>query len=182
MNDQKWLTPAWFARYMDALAETVGGPDERKVEMIQFLFDAGFWDATKLSFPAAVSRFNACLNPGRAEFFKLGEVFALMRRFDRHELFHAIAADLGYQVERIPTDARRLRALERIATALERRNELLEASAEETADALAELQREQSAGHALRIHPALSEPGAAFSFGAHEDVHGNHHGYPSGVI
>lgn len=69
---------------------------QRKV-MIQFLFDEGFWDAEKLTWDAAIARWNDNLNPGKSAFWKNSELWALMSRFGRHHLFLAMADDLGYE-------------------------------------------------------------------------------------
>lgn len=115
-----WIDEAWLRTALDAMRATFGHDPHQKKDMIQFLLDEGFWDPETLkSWDAAVSRFNDCLNPNKAQFFKFGEVWALMKRFDRHQLFHALAADLGYEVRQIPTEARRLALLERIAQAYE---------------------------------------------------------------
>ncbi|MGH8073679.1 MAG: hypothetical protein ACREO4_06350 [Lysobacter sp.] len=114
-----WIDEQWLRMALDAMRDTFGNDPHLKRDMIQFLFDEGFWDAKTLSWDAAVARFNGCLNPNKSEFFKTGELWALMKRFDRHQLFLAMATDLGYEVRRIPTDERRQQLLERIAVAYE---------------------------------------------------------------
>lgn len=114
-----WTDEAWLRMALDAMRDTFGNDPHLKRDMIQFLFDEGFWDAKALSWDAAVARFNACLNPNKSEFFKIGELWALMKRFTRHQLFLAMAADLGYEVRQIPTDERRQQLLQRIAVAYE---------------------------------------------------------------
>lgn len=114
-----WIDAQWTQRGLDALRSTLDVDGTTKKAMIEFLFQEGFWDQDKLTWDAAVSKFNDSLNPGKPAFFKLGEVWALMKRFDRHELFHVLAQDLGFEVRRIPTEERRQGLLERVATAIE---------------------------------------------------------------
>jgi hypothetical protein len=109
----------WMQRGLDALRSTLDVDGATKRRMIEVLFDEGFWDRERLSQDAAISRFNDCLNPGKPAYFKIGEVWALMLHFERHELFFAMARDLGFEVRRIPTEERRQSLLERIATATE---------------------------------------------------------------
>ncbi|WP_439444481.1 hypothetical protein ABWU93_11555 [Xanthomonas translucens pv. translucens] len=121
-----WVDDLWLRDAHRALRETLEVDAARKGEMIQFLLDEGFWSRETLrSREAQVARFNACLNPNKAEFFKLGEVWALMKRFGRHQLFLIMAADLGYEVRRIPTEERRHELLQRIAQASESFQEML---------------------------------------------------------
>lgn len=115
-----WIDESWLRSAFEALEATLKVDARLKRDMIQFLFDEGFWDTEKLSWPAAEARFNACLNPNKSDFFKIGELWALMKRFGRHELFLAMADDLGYEVRRKPTEERRMELLERIAIATER--------------------------------------------------------------
>jgi len=129
-----WIDAGWAQRGLDALRSTLDVDGTTKKAMIEFLFHEGFWDQDKLTWDAAISRFNDCLNPGKPAFFKLGEVWALMKRFERHELFHALAQDLGFEVRRIPTEERRQALLQRVATAIE-------GFEEELAGARAELAR-----------------------------------------
>lgn len=115
-----WTDEAWLRMALDAMRTTFGNDPHLKRDMIQFLLDEGFWDKDTLkSWEAATARFNDCLNPNKAQFFKVSEVWALMKRFDRPQLFLAMADDLGYEVRKIPTEARRLACLERIANAYE---------------------------------------------------------------
>jgi len=162
-----WLTAQWVQRGLDALKATLDTSAELKSEMIEFLFEAGFWDSSKLSFPAATARFNACMNPERrSEFFKVGEIWALMKRFNRHQFFLAMADDLGYRVERIPTDELRLRAMERIADALEEHNTIQQRALEQVTDATAIINQLETAGPKQRIHPAVRE-GGSFDLAEH---------------
>ncbi|NUS37625.1 MAG: hypothetical protein HOQ02_01170 [Lysobacter sp.] len=115
-----WFDEAWLRRAFEALKETLDADPRLKRDMIQFLLDEGFWDTEKLKWDSAVARFNGCLNPNKDDFFKLGEAWALMKRFGRHQLFLAMAEDLGYEVRRRPTEERRQELLERIAVAAEK--------------------------------------------------------------
>lgn len=114
-----WIDAQWQQRGLDAVRASFDVDAAMKRLMIEFLFDEGFWNRESLSWDAAISRFNDCLNPGKPAFFKLGEVWALMMRFERHDLFFAIARDLGFEVRRVPTEERRQALLERIAVATE---------------------------------------------------------------
>ena len=87
----------------------------------------------KLSWPAAVARWKDCKNPGKAYFFKIGELWALMKRFSRHQLFLAMAEDLGYEVRQRPTEDRRQELLERIAKAIEASHATTDAAMSELA-------------------------------------------------
>lgn len=115
-----WTDEAWLRTALDAMRTTFGNDPHLKKRMIEFLLDEGFWDKESLkSWDAATARFNDCLNPNKAQFFKVSEAWALMKRFDRPQLFLVMAEDLGYEVRKIPTEARRLACLERIALAYE---------------------------------------------------------------
>jgi hypothetical protein len=158
-----WLTEQWFQRMLNALKETLDVSEELKSEMIEFLFEAGFWDRAKLTFPAAVARFNACLNPGkRGEFFKAAEILALMKRFGRHQFFIEQAEFLGYRVERIATDELRIREISRLADALERHNALNARVAHDVEEARALLHQLDTIGGKTRIHPAFREGSGSF--------------------
>lgn len=110
-----WITEAWLREALLALKRTLDVDPRTKNEMVQFLLDEGFWDKEKLStWESAIAKFNSCLNPNKAEFFKIGELWALAKRFDRHELFLAQARDLGYEVRRIPTAERQQLLLEQL--------------------------------------------------------------------
>lgn len=93
----------------EALQETIPADRHVRKDMIQFLLDEGFWPA-EMKWESAVARFNACLNRGKAEYFKVSELWALMRRFGRHQLFLSMAEDLGYEVRK-RTDIERVQML-----------------------------------------------------------------------
>jgi hypothetical protein len=143
-----WLDDQWFTGAGEALREMMEISPGQKRDMIQFLLDEGFWDAERLSWEAAVTRFNACLNPNKRDAsFKVSELWALAKRFDRHQLFVAIVQDLGYEVRVKPTEERRQELLERIAVATEQCAAVL-------AGAKAELGRIDQAPAAPRVHSA----------------------------
>lgn len=132
-------------------------------QMIEFLFEAGFWNRERLTWHAAQARFDACLNPGKKEFFKLSELWALMKRFDRHELFLAMAADLDYQVpHRLATAERHQALLERIAEEMARANAVGER-------ALADMQVLAAGAPDASVHPAFHEGVGKFCVGAGDD-------------
>lgn len=145
----------WMQRGLDALDEMFRVSDATKRDMIQFLFDEGFWDKGRLSWAAAVARFNDCLNPNKPQFFKISELWALMKAFRRHGLLHAIADDLGYQALRqMPTEERRQALLERIAAGQEALAALLAHAHAELADL--------DTKPVVRVHPALRDGRGAF--------------------
>lgn len=114
-----WVDATWTRRGLAALHAMLDVDDHTRKAMIQFLFDEGFWDAHKLTWDAAIAKWNDGKNPGKPGFFKVGELWALAARFERHQLFLAMAEDLGYEVRRAPTEERRQLLLERMATAVE---------------------------------------------------------------
>ena len=114
----RWIDETWLHDALAALKATCDVDAHTRNEMIQFLLDNGFWDQEKLKdWASAVAKFNSCLNPNKAEFFKIGELWALMRRFGRHQLFLAMAADLGYEVRPIPTEHRRQALMQQLLDA-----------------------------------------------------------------
>ena len=116
-----FLDDPWFERAFEALQEALRVEKRLQKEMIQFLFDEGFWDPDKLTWEAAATRFVGCLNRSKTDTnFKLSEIWALMKRFGRHHVFLAMADDLGYEVRLKPTEERRQDLLERAVTLLER--------------------------------------------------------------
>lgn len=129
-----WLDAEWQRQGLAALRETLNVDPRLRREMIQFLFDEGFWDASKLSWDAAVARWNDCLNPGKNSFFKIGELWALMKRFERFHLWLAMADDFGFEHRRKPTEERLLAQLEKLTAAIEH-------SERELADARTEIAR-----------------------------------------
>lgn len=150
------LDPMWMQRGQDALRETLNVDDATKRDMIQFLLDEGFWNKDKLTtWDSAVARWNACMNPGKAEFFKTSELWALMKRFRRYQLLQAMAEDLAFDLKPKATEERRQELLERIAAAEEWRNA-------EVGAARAELARMDEPTN-VRVHPAFQEGRGSFS-------------------
>jgi hypothetical protein len=153
------LDPTWMQRGWEALRDTLTVDDATKREMIQFLLDEGFWDRKRLTKAAAVARWNACMNPGKPEFFKLAEVWALMKRFRRFELLHAIVEDLCFErLKPKATEARRQELLERIAEVEGSLLTLLSA-------ARAELDALDATPAPARLHPAIYDGRGMFSQG-----------------
>lgn len=147
----------WMQRGLDALEEMFRVDDATKREMIQFLFDEGFWDASTLKWSAAIARFNDCLNPAKDRFFKLAELWALAKAFHRHSVLHAMGEDLGYQrLREKPTEERRQELLARIATAEER-------MLGEVLPARRELELLDEPAETVRMHPAIREGRGSFS-------------------
>lgn len=147
----------WMQRGQDALEDMFRVDDAVKRDMIQFLFDEGFWNKQSLSWEAAVARFNDCLNPNKPKFFKVSEVWAMMKAFRRHGLLHAMADDLAYQpLHQAPTEERRLELLERIAVAEER-------MLAERRTAKRELGLLEEPADNVRVHPAFHEGRGSFS-------------------
>lgn len=146
----------WMQRGLDALEDVFRVDDATKRDMIEYLFDSGFWNRDRLKWDAAVARFNDCLNPNKAQFFKVSEVWALMKAFGRDSLLHAMVEDLGYKpLHKLATEERRQELLERIATAEERMLFEVRAAKHE----LAELETQAP----VRVHPAIHERRGGFS-------------------
>lgn len=128
-----WVDPAWTRRGLAALHAMLDVDDHTRKAMIQFLFDEGFWDAHKLTWDAAIAKWNDGKNPGKPGFFKIGELWALAMRFERHQLFLAVMEDLGYEVRRTPTEERRQLLLERMVAAVEQCEQTLNTARTELA-------------------------------------------------
>ncbi|WP_333676775.1 hypothetical protein [Dyella sp.] len=126
-----WLDTEWQQHGLDALRATLDVDTRQRNEMIQFLMDEGFWDAEKLSWDGAIARWNDCLNPGKNSFFKIGELWALTKRFGRHDLFLAMAEDLGYEVRLRPTEERRQALVAQLVDVLKRNEAAISAARSE---------------------------------------------------
>lgn len=155
--------PKWLQRGLDAMRETLDVDAATKAAMIDFLMEEGFWDSRRLTPAAARTRFNACMNPMKTEFFKLSELWALMKHFHRYQLLDAMCQDMGFEPPRkLPTSNLRAELQQK-----------LDALASQHADQVAELraQIEQLDGAAdaprqdgnVRLHPAMREDGARFA-------------------
>lgn len=126
--DETWIEAAYVA-----LEETLRVDKHVRKQMIEYLVEEGFW-SRDMDWDKLEAKWSANINRNRSEFFKVGELWALMRRFGRHHFFLALAQDLGYYCVPMPTEARKQALLERLAAAEER-------AANEIAAARAELQR-----------------------------------------
>lgn len=160
--DETWLRIAF-----QSLHKTLDFDAGTRKQAIQFLLDEGFWDETKLTWEAAIARWNSCLNPNKPEFFKLGEVWALMRRFGQHELFLAMAQDLGYEVRPMATEERRqvlLDQLQRTVAAQQETMAQLQASLERL-DATAPAPRGPAFAGGTRPAFSLADSTAATAVG-----------------
>jgi hypothetical protein len=150
-----WLDATWMQRGLSALRNTLDA--DSKDQMIQFLFDTGLWDPEILTGDAAIARFNSGLNPAKVTVnFKLCEIWALMRHFDRHELFHVMADDLGYEIRKKSSNERVIESNERLARAIENSNRLL-------AEAAGDKARLTAPQTVSRIHPAIQDGRGSFS-------------------
>lgn len=129
-----FIDETWLRKAHRALKETLEVDDATKRQMVQFLLDEGFWDANALKWESAIGRFNDNNNPTKASYWKLGEVWALMLRFGRHDLAHAMAESLGYEMRVIPTEERRQALLHRAVV-------LIEESHQQQAELRAEIER-----------------------------------------
>lgn len=107
-----FIDETWLRKAHRALKETLDVDGATKRQMIQFLFDEGFWDAATLSWESAVARFNDNNNPTKQSFWKVGEVWALMVRFRRPDLLAGMAESMQFELRPIPTEERRLELLQ----------------------------------------------------------------------
>jgi hypothetical protein len=171
MSTERWISPAWLQIALQALRDTLDVDAQLKREMIQFLYDEGFWDRDKLKWEAGIARFNACLNPEKPDKFSLAEVWALSKRFDRDQLVMAMLEDMGYErPRRRATEERHQAALERVAAAIEQSNVLV-------SGAMQELRIQGMEGRALRLLPTFVAGGVGnFSLPEREES-----GRPSGM-
>ena len=160
-----WLDAAWMQRGLDALRDTLDVNADVKRQMIEFLFDSGLWDRSKLTYDAAVTKFNANMNPEKAGNWKQSEIWALMRRFERYQLFYAMADDFGFEVRKKATTERVQELLERIAKCGETYNRTI-------AECGGDLRRLGSGGAELRIHPRIAAGEGSFAFRGEDDTTG----------
>lgn len=114
-----FIDDVWLRRAHQALTAVFDVDDRTRNDMIQFLFDEGFWDPEKLSHASALSRWRANLNPAKEEFWKVSEVWAISVRFRRPQLLLAWADSMGYEVRELPSDERRQELLQRAVELLE---------------------------------------------------------------
>lgn len=112
MDDQRLA--AWLARGHQALLATF--PPRTRKQFAALMLDTGLWNKSRLSLESAVARVGDCLNPqnGGGQSFKLSEIWLWMRESGNHALFDAIADDLGYRTDPIPSEQRQQELLARI--------------------------------------------------------------------
>lgn len=105
---------AWLTRGHRALQETF--PPRTRKQFAALMLDSGLWSSERLSLDSAIARVGDCLNPqrGGGQSFKVSEVWLWMKESGHHALFDAIANDLAYRTEPIPTEARKQELLARI--------------------------------------------------------------------
>lgn len=151
-----WLDVFWQQKTLGALQDTLDVSPEITRQMIEFLFASKLWNKATLSWESAGARFAACLNPGKQEKFSTMELWALMKRFGRHQLFLALADDLGYEVRRKCTEERHQDLLARIARAAEAHNQLMGMLA-------GDLRRLGAEAPAPRVHGAILAGNPSFS-------------------
>lgn len=155
MKQERWLSLEWQQRALNALKDTLDISQDYKRQMIQFLFDEGFWDENKLSWDGALSRYSGCLNPDRPECFRNVEIWALMKRFRRYAWLQAMADDLGFELHPVPSEERRQALLVRLTEGVERSNAVL-------AEAM-DLLKQGDGGRSVTIHRAIREGEASFA-------------------
>lgn len=112
MNDAQ-LT-AWLTRGHRALQETF--PPRTQKSFAALMLDSGLWSSKRLSLDSAIARVGDCLHPerGGGQSFKVSEIWLWMKDSGHHAFFEAMADDLGYRVEPIPTEQRQQELLTRI--------------------------------------------------------------------
>lgn len=168
--------PEWMQRCLDAMRDTLDVDSALKQQMIDFLFAEGFWDSRRLGAAAARTRFNACLNPGKPDFFKLSELWALMKRFRRYGLLYAMLDDMGFERPRqLPTRLRRDELARQIAALRQTQEEAL-AELEHQLTLLDDAAVLEEPAERLRVHPAMREPGPRFSADGDEWIPGSDNG------
>lgn len=167
-----WRDPQWLQRGLDAMQATFDVDSTTKQQMIDFLLAEGFWDTNKLTPAAARTKFNACMNPMKPDFFKLSELWVLMKRFRRYELWLAMGEDMGFECpQQIPLTTRRA-DLERQLLELRQQSQ---AQLEALENALTRLDDVAGAAHSsgtVRIHPVMREAGPRFDVPDEDVGHG----------
>lgn len=160
-----WRDPTWMQRGLDAMKVTLDVDAALKQQMIDFLLDEGFWNPKKLSPKAARTKFNACMNPLKPDFFKLSELWALMKRFRRYELWLAMGDDLGFErPHHLPTVTYRDHLQQQLDAQERLRADLLaELEAIDAAEPVDLVESARYGGDRLRVHPAMREVGPHFS-------------------
>lgn len=105
---------AWLLRGHGALQATF--PPRTRKTFASLMLDSGLWSSERLSLDSAIARVGDCLNPqrGGGQSFKVSEVWLWMKESGHHALFDAIADDLSYRTEPIPSEMRQHELLSRI--------------------------------------------------------------------
>lgn len=112
MDDQHLA--AWLMRGHQALLATF--PPRTRKQFASLMLDSGLWKSSRLSLESAIARVGDCLDPqnGGGQRFGIAELWLWMRESGNHALFDALAADLGYRTEPIPSEQRHQQLLSRI--------------------------------------------------------------------
>ncbi len=129
-----FIDETWLRRAHQAVKAVFDVDEHTRNDMIQFLFDEGFWDRDKLDWTAAITKFRGNCNPSKSEFWKISEVWAISLRFRRPHLMLAMAESMGHATYEIPTEARRQALMTRMV-------ELHERFDEQRAELQADMQR-----------------------------------------
>jgi hypothetical protein len=111
--DEKQLA-AWLARGHRAMKDTV--PPRTRKQFAALMLESRLWSPGRLSMESAIARVGDCLNPqgGGNQHFRFSELWLWMKESGHHALFDAMADDLGYATQPIPTEARQQEMLARI--------------------------------------------------------------------
>src|SRR5574337_634696 len=70
-----WVDAEWTRRGLAALHAMLDVDEHTRKAMIQFLFDEGFWNPEKLTWDAAIAKWNDAKNPAKPGFWKVGELW-----------------------------------------------------------------------------------------------------------
>jgi hypothetical protein len=146
-----WADDRWMQDGLDKLRETLDVDAHVRNQMIEFLYESKMWDRESLTFDAAVSRWNANMNPAKPGFFKLAELVALSLAFKRFQFLAWWNEQAGFETREKPTLERQNAILERVAAALENNNEIL-------TRADGDLRRLGSAVPKSAVHPKFRDP------------------------
>lgn len=159
-EETTWLNAAWMQRGLNAMKRAYDVPE--KAEMIKWLLESGMWDKEKLSWDAAVSKFNDYFNPEKPRRMPHSESLALAVQFNRPEYYLYCLEVMGYEEPRKKSTAERIQEL------LEKTVRLLEQNNFNVGALLADLQRFGSFPE-LRVHPRFVERAGTFAL-ADEDT------------
>lgn len=111
--DERQLA-SWLARGHQALQATI--PARTRKQFAALMLDSGLWSSQRLSLDSAIARVGDCLHPDRGggQSFKVSELWLWMHESGNHALFDAMAEDLNYRTEVIPSDKRQQELLQRV--------------------------------------------------------------------